>query len=285
MRISRLNYLCYRCIANATCRIVDDTAQSFLIIRISHHTEVGNDVFDFLTLVKAQATINTIRDTVLTHLFLKGAALCIGTIENGEIAVRRLVLTTDALDVVTHNDGLLPIAVGRFQRQSLTLFILAEHILVNLSLILAYQAIGSLHDELCRAIVLLQLKEARTLIHLLEVEDIVDIGTTKAVDALCIVTHHAHTTMLIRQLQDNLLLGVVGVLVLVDQHIAETLYIFLADVLVTLKQQEGLHQQVVKVHGVGLTTALYVPIIYMCHLRTFLLCIVSSPRALHILLW
>ena len=242
MQIGCLHDLSHRCITDATCRIVDDTTQSLLIIGIRHHTEVSNDILDFLALVETQTTIDTIWDTILSHLFLKGAALCVGTIENGKIVVLCLVLSTDSLDVITHDDSLFPIAIGRLQGQSLALLILAEHILVYLSFVLAYQAIGSLHDKLRGTVVLLQLKEARTLILLLEIEDVIDIGTTETVDALCIVSHHTDTSVLAGQLQDDLLLGVVRILILIDQHIAETLHIFLADILMVLKQQEGLHQ-------------------------------------------
>ena len=285
MQIGSFHNFSYRRITNASCGIIDDTAQRLLVIRVCHKSEISNNILNLLTLVEAQAAIDAIWDTVLTHLFLKRATLGIGTIEDSEITERRLLLSADALDIVTNDDGFLSIAVGRLQRQSFTLLILAEYILTNLSLILAYQAIGSLYNELCRAVVLLQLIQLRTLIHLLEVEDIVDVSTTEAVDTLCIVAHHTHMTVLLCQLQDNLLLGVVGILVLIYQHVAETLHILLADVLMMFEQQEGLHQQVVKVHCVSLATALYVPIIYMCHLRTLLLCVVSRPRALHILLW
>ena len=236
MQVGGLHDLSHRCITDATCRIVDDTTQSLLIIGIRHHTEVGNDILDFLALVETQTTIDTIWDTILSHLFLKGAALGVGTIENGKIVVLCLVLSTDSLDIVTHNDSLFPVTIGRLQGQSLTLLVLTEHILVYLSLVLAYQTIGCLYDELCRTVVLLQFKETRTLILLLEIEDVIDIGTTETVDALCIVSHHTDTSVLAGQLQDNLLLSVVRILILIDQHIAETLHIFLTDVLMVLKQ-------------------------------------------------
>ena len=46
-----------------------------------------------------------------------------------------------------------------------------------------------------------------------------------------------------------------------------------------MEQQIGLHQQVVKIHGVSLSATLRIPIIYISHLRTLLLNIVCSPRA------
>ena len=160
------------------------------------------------------------------------------------------------------------------------MFILAEDILANLSFVLANQRVSCLNDELRRTVVLLQFKEARALrVLLLEIEDIVDIGTSETIDALRIVANHTYTTMFLCQLQHNSLLRIVRVLILVDQHIVETLYVLLTDILMLMKQLISLHQQVVEIHGVSLSATLRVPIIYISHLRTLLLDIVCRPRA------
>ena len=129
-----------------------------------------------------------------------------------------------------------------------------------------------------RTVVLLQFKETRTLrILLLEVKDIVYVGATKTIDALCIVANHTYTTMLLCQLQDYFLLRIVRILILVDQHIAESLCVLLAYILMLMKQQIGLHQQVVEIHSVCLSATFRIPIIYISHLWTLLLHIVRSP--------
>ena len=113
MQVSCFYNLCHRRIANATCGIVDDSTQSLLIIGIRDYTEVSNDILDFLALVEAQTAIDTIRNAVLAHLFLKGTALCVGAIQNSEITILCLILSTDSLDIVTHDNSLFPITIGR----------------------------------------------------------------------------------------------------------------------------------------------------------------------------
>ena len=71
-----------------------------------------------------------------------------------------MLLPAQPLNVLTHDDGLFLVAVGRLQHHTLTLVVAAEHILGNLSFVLAYQTVGRLHDELRRAIVLFQFKQA-----------------------------------------------------------------------------------------------------------------------------
>ena len=160
VQMSRFHNLSHRSVADASCRIVDDTSQSLFIVRIGHHTEVGDDILDFFALIEAQSAIDTVWDTVLAHLFLKATALGIGTIEDGKVGILSTLLPANATDVVAHNDGFLLVTVGRLQCQSLTFFILAEHILVNLACILLNQTVGSSYDELCRTVVLFQLIEA-----------------------------------------------------------------------------------------------------------------------------
>ena len=284
MRIGRLGNPTHRRVTNASCRIVDDATQGLLIVRIGHHTEVGNDILYLLALVEAQSSINPVGYAVLAHLLLKAAALGIRAVEDSEIGILPTFLATDTLDVVTHDDGFLLVAIGGLQRQPLTLLVRAEHILVDLSFVLAYQTVGSLHDELCRTVVLLQLIEPRALVLLLEVQDIVDVGPTETVDALRIVAYHTDVAVVTGQQQHYLLLGIVGVLILVHQHIAEARYVFLADVLMVTQHDISVHQQVVKVHGVGLPTALRVPIIYSGHQGTLAVHVVLGPRTDGILL-
>ena len=116
VQVSRLHNLSHRRIADATCRIVDDTSECLLVIGVGYHTEVGYHIFDFLTLVEAQPAVNTIRYAVLAHLFLERTALCIGAIQDGEVAVFAAVLPLQPLDVVAHNHRLLTVTIGRLQR-------------------------------------------------------------------------------------------------------------------------------------------------------------------------
>ena len=72
-------------------------------------------------------------------------------------------------------------------------------------------------------------------------------------------------TVFTGQQQHDFLLCIVRILILVHQHILEAVDILLSDVLVVAQQHEGLHQQVVEVHGIGLTATLDVSVVYLSH--------------------
>ena len=79
-------------------------------------------------------------------------------------------------------------------------------------------------------------------------------------------------------------MGVVGVLKLVYQNILEVLFVFLADFRIFEEQLEGVEQQVVKVHGVGLPASRHVGCIYLVHFRQVVGCITAYGRTVRTVL-
>ena len=198
MGVRYLNNLIDRRISYTTSRIIDDTAQCLLIIGIRDYPKVGYHILDLLTLIEAQSSIDTIRDSVFPHLFLERTALGVRTIENGKVTEATLVLSLYPLDVIAYDNRLLLITIGWFEHQFLPMFIFAEHIFGYLTLIMTNQAVRRFYDQLGGTIVLFKFREFRPVILSLEVQDIVNIGTTEAIDTLCVITDDTHTPMLFR---------------------------------------------------------------------------------------
>ena len=120
-------------------------------------------------------------------------------------------------------------------------------------LVAPYNTVGSTDNVLRAAIVAFQLEETRVGVLLVEVEDIVDVCTAKAVNALCIVAHYTNAAVgLVGQKCDDAVLSVVRVLIFIYKNVAETLLVALAHVLVVAKEQKRIDQQVVEIHCVRL---------------------------------
>ena len=116
-------------------------------------------------------------------------------------------------------------------------------------------------------VVLFQQDRAGVRVVLLEVRDIADIRTAEGVDGLVGVTHHgqlggrhgirvgAAVSRCLHvgadQFTHQLVLGVVGVLVLVHEDVAELAAVVVRDFGELLEQKDGAANQVVKVEGVG----------------------------------
>ncbi len=80
----------------------------------------------------------------------------------------------------------------------------------------------------------------------------------KRIDRLAVVAHDGEIPAFPRDQLQQPVLGLVGVLVLVDQDPAEGALVAVADVLEELEQVDGANQEVVEVHRVGLVHALFV---------------------------
>ena len=259
---------------DSTSRIVDDTLDSLFIIRIRHQTEIGYDVLDFLALVETQSAIDAIRNTLLSELLLEAAALGIGTVENGKITILAAILAPDTLHILRNNHRLFLVAVSRLILNLLTLRILAEHILRNLVAVMLDQTVSRLNDGLGRTVVLFQLEETRTLKLALIVENIIDIGTTEAIDTLRVITHGTNTLLLLTELHDDRHLNVVGILILIHQDIIEAGGIFVANILMLPEELIGKRQQIIEIHGISLLATLHIShenLTNLRHLRTLVL--------------
>ena len=92
----------------------------------------------------------------------------------------------------------------------------------------------------CGAVVLLQADGTGACILLFKVEDIINIRAAETVDTLVIVAHHADVAVAARQQRSQAVLEMVGILILVDQHIAELAAIVFPHFPISLQQMHRL---------------------------------------------
>ena len=100
-------------------------------------------------------------------------------------------------------------------------------------------------------VILLQADHPGIFVLLFKFQDVFDGGPPEFIDALVIVAHHADISISPGQQAAQHILGVVCVLVLVHQHIAELALVMLPHIAALLEQMDGLHDDVVKIHGPG----------------------------------
>ena len=113
------------------------------------------------------------------------------------------------------------------------------------------QAVRRVQDRPGRAVVLLELDRGGLGEVALEVEDVADVGGAEAVDRLRFVTDDEEVPVLAGEQLQEPVLDAVGVLVLVDEDVAEVVGVALAEVGEELEQVDGADEQVVEVHRVG----------------------------------
>ncbi len=85
------------------------------------------------------------------------------------------------------------------------------------------EAAGGVDDILCRAVVLLELECHQLGPYTPHLQYVAYIGAAERVYALSVVAHHTQLAYAAGELRHDHVLGKVGVLKLIDQHVAEVL--------------------------------------------------------------
>ena len=112
--------------------------------------------------------------------------------------------------------------------------------------------VGGVEDRLGAAVVLVEHDRRDLGERVLELQDVAEVGAAEPVHRLVAVTDDADVLVTAGEQQDDLVLGLVGVLVLVDEDVLEAPPIVIEDVGVLAEQPHGVDQQVVEVHRAGL---------------------------------
>ena len=232
--------------SDAPGRVVDDAGQAQVILRVVQHRQIGHHVLHLRPVKKPGAADDAIGDAVFLAGVLHLVGLGVHAIENG------VVLPPAALAVVLQNAGghilgLVVLVHGGVQGQLVPVPGLGPQLLALAALVVADDGVGRLQNVPGGAIVLLQADDPAALILLLEGQNILNGGPTEAIDRLVIVTHHAEVFVAPRQKRGQEILQVVGVLILVDEYIAELFLIIFPHVLKLLEQADGVEDDVVEI--------------------------------------
>ena len=238
-------------VADAAARTFDAALEGFFVAVVDDEAEVRHDVAYLGMVVEGVSGIDAVRDGAFQQAFLEDAALGIGAVKDGHLAVGCSLRPMEPADAVAYDFAFFHIAEGYVELQGVTLFVPAEYFLFYLALVAGDKAVGGLDDVLGRAVVLFEFKELGPAIYFGELQDIVDLCAPEAVDALRVVAHDADVLVSAGELVHDAVLNGIGVLILVDEDEMEPLRIFFEHFGMVFKQEVGVEQEVVKVHGVG----------------------------------
>jgi hypothetical protein len=173
------------------------------------------------------------------------------------------VAVAQDVDLPGHEGGLVVLAVRDVPDDLGAVPGVGPQVLGAAGRVLGDDRVGGLQDGLGRAVVLLEQDRRGVRVVLLELDDVADRRPAERVDGLVGVADDAQLGRrhrgLVRlgdaradQLLDQHVLGVVGVLVFVDEHVPEAAPIVLRDVGKRLQDVDRRHDEVVEVEGVGL---------------------------------
>ena len=131
------------------------------------------------------------------------------------------------------------------------------------------QAVCRIHNILCRTVIPFQFENTATRILVLELQDIIDIGSSERINTLRIIPNHTDTPMHFAQTLHDQMLCKVRILILVHQHKLEKAPVFLQYVRMIAEEDVRLQQQIVEIHRPRLLATVLIPLIYLTQQRDF----------------
>src|SRR5690606_30006257 len=99
----------------------------------------------------------------------------------------------------------------------------------NLIFVFGNDAVCCVDDDFCRTIVLFQFKQPVIGVVFFEVENVVDICSSKGINTLGVIAHNTNIFVQRSELLYNKVLRVVGILVLIHQYMMEFVLVFMQD--------------------------------------------------------
>ena len=142
-------------------------------------------------------------------------------------------------DLAHHEIGLVALVEIGLDEHFVSGAVARPQCLALSALVMADDGVGGIQNILGGTVVLLQPDRANAPILLFKTQDILNIGATEPIDALIIIAHHADVAIASRQQTGQQVLQMVGVLILVHQHIAELPLIVLPHLRAALQQLYG----------------------------------------------
>src|SRR5262249_60522960 len=143
---------------------------------------------DFAPLPEAHPTYQPVRDAAAAEDVLECTGLGICAVQDGEVAGAPALETPQPVDLVGDVLSLLHVVVELSSLQTFSAEALGPEPFRRPLLVVADHVMGRIEDVLGGSVVLLEIYDFGLGVILLEVEDVPHVGSSKAVDALVVVS-------------------------------------------------------------------------------------------------
>ena len=236
--------------ADLAARHVDHPQEGVVVVRVDQQAEVTHQVLHLLAGEEAGAAAEAIGNLMVLQLQLHQLGLVVAAVEDREVAVRALGAQVFGEDFQGH-----PFALGVFVAAADHADLVAHaHLAPQLFLegvgVVGDQGVGAFEDAAGGAVVLLQHHHLQRRVVVFQQHQVFRPRAAPGVDRLVIVADHGELVAHAHQQLHQQVLAGVGVLVFVDQQVADAVLPFFQDVGVVLKQLHRHQDQVVEVHRV-----------------------------------
>jgi hypothetical protein len=224
--------------------------QAGAVGRIEHEPGVAQGILDLLALVETHRAHDDIRQARPAQGFLERTALGVGPVKDRDLP-QGPARSQQSLDAPSDPARLLHLAGQFLDHDGFARGLGGPQVLGLARTIVADDLARGVEDARGGAIVLLQGNDLSVRKIGLELEYIADVGPAPGIHALVVVSDHADIAVLSGQGLGQHVLGVVGVLILIHEHMLEHLLIKSPHLFVVADELASLEQEVSKIQGSG----------------------------------
>ena len=238
-------------VADAAPRDVDDALESEIVGRLSGDPEISERIADFLAFVEAWSADDAIVEAKRDEAILEGSHLEGGANQDRDL-VERVPFALELLDLLADGARLFLGIPRRGDRHPRRIGVgeVGEKGLAETAFIVGDEVRCRAEDVSGRAIVAFESDHGGAGKILLEAENVVDLGAAPAIDRLVVVADAADVPPALGEEPQPEILRDIGVLVLVDQHVAEALLIVGEHVGMLAEDPERFEKKVAEIGGV-----------------------------------
>ena len=219
-----------------------------IVVRIGDQAQVGGEVLDLGMVEERRSPADGVRHFVGAQLFLEHARQMVAAIEDGVVGEARVVFELVRQQAQHHRFRFILFIFRGKHAHRIAGPVLAPQVFLEQLGIVLDQVVGALQDALRGTVVLLQFDHAQGGIVVLQVAQVGRTRPAPGIDRLIVIAHHGDGGAVARQQLHHLVLAIVGVLILVDEQIAEAVLPALECLFLRLEQLHRQPDEVVEVH-------------------------------------
>ena len=231
-----------------TGRIVDNPFQPEIIGTVVDDTQVAEHILDFRPVEEAGASDDTVGDSVALQGKFHGVGLGVCPVQNG--VVPKTLPPGQTNDLPGNIVALASFIAGFVHGDGVSCGIGCPELLALSTKVVGYYGVGCIQNRLCGTIILFQTNHAASFVLAFKVENVLNGCPPEAIDTLVVIAHHADILISPCQQRGQQILGVVGVLILIHQNIAEFPLIVAAHILMLCQKADGDVDDIVKIQSV-----------------------------------
>ena len=214
-----------RCVTDFSFRLIDNSCQTYIIIRIIYNSQICNYILNFFTVIESKSRKDFVRNRLTHKHFFYYTRLCICSVQYRTI--RKWTLFIEMLFYLTCNISCLVIFVcTRVYKNFISVTVWRPQRFTHSTLIVRYNAVCGIKDILRWTVILVKRYLLYIRVIIFKIKNISDICTSEFINTLVVITDNAKISVCLCKKIYKKILRIVRILILINKYVLKLILIF-----------------------------------------------------------